>query len=244
MGPPEDILRVEEVHRAGRGTTNSRAGRAKLRRQRVSAEALEAAVEDDVRVQVFQGLEASLTEVIRSTFAADALNSLEAVQVIAVGVVIRNDKVRAVITTDKEGIQRIHLLKDGAGTQRGRTVRRGRPSLVLPKRPLRPVNTADNTRSGGRRDKELEAANGVRHRTVTINALREAVHEGRFSVLNPALEEIDDRLFTRVLELFQPADADGNRRLTDRIFSRAKYLRRTDVQGLITTIGLLSLACL
>ena len=42
-------------------------------------------------------------------------------------------------------------------------------------------------------------------------------------------------------KLFQSADADGNCRLTDRVFSRRENLRRSNVEGLVTRIPLIRL---
>ena len=115
---------------------------------------------------------------------------------------------------------------------------RSRPRLVLPEGPLRAVDTANDTGRRCRCDEQLEAAHRVRDRAVTIDALRETVHERIFGVHDAGFEQVDDCFLARVLQLFEAADRDSNGCLADREFGRGEDLRRGDVEGLIAGVPL------
>lgn len=182
VGPPVQIFGIEHVHRGRRSTAHRRGRRGQLRRQGISAEALEAAVEHHVRLHVLQRGESRLGHVRRRVLGLDALDCLERIQVILVHHVVGDDEVGIVPAPDQLDPERVHLLEDGARTQHRQPVGRRRPRLVLPERPHAAVNAAHRAAGWSSAHEELQAADGVGYAAVAVDALGKAVHEGIFGI--------------------------------------------------------------
>lgn len=98
--------------------------------------------------------------------------------------------------------------------------------------------TAERASRRRTRNEVLQPVDGAGGRRIAVHGERQAVEEGILGVLDAAFKQVDNGLWTTILQFLQTGNGDRDGRLPDRIFRRREGLRRGDIQSLITAVPL------
>ena len=230
VGAEHQVLGVEEPHVVG-------IARAAVIRRRTNT-TVKHHIRSHASAEILQRGKASTSHA--RTGVRDALDSLQRLQVELVVVVVGNDEVRLVGTANQLNRNRIHVTLDVAAGHSARAVASRREGNRTPEGPRCAVDAAVGAggrairHSGSKTREVLTRVAGA----VTVQVTADTVRQLRLGNLHTTVEQVDDGFLTRVLNHLQTRDGHSRRILRDAELRRRDGRVLTDIQHLVTRIGI------